>query len=247
MERFSGKRVLVTGAASGIGRACAEHFAQEGASLYLCDMNAAGLKAVADSLDARVFCSVLDVSDATACTAAVADAVDQLGGLDVLCNIAGIALTHHFHEITDDQWHKILNINVSSVVYLSRAALPHLVKSKGNIVNMSSIAGLMGQAYTSAYCATKGAVIMLTKSIALEYVKQGVRCNAVCPGGVQTDLAKNFSAPEDIDFSLMSRYMPLGEMAEAGDVAKTVLFLASDDASQINGVAMPLDGGVSAG
>lgn len=247
MAKFSGKTIFITGAASGIGRAAAQAFAAEGANLFLCDINGEGLETVAKALPGKVATRLLDVTSSADCRGAVAEAIEAFGQLDVLCNIAGIAMTHHFHELTDAQWDKIVAVNVSSVVYLSRAAMPHLIEQKGNIINMASIAGLMGQAYTSAYCATKSAVVMLTKSIALEYAKQGVRCNAICPGGVQTDLVKNFSAPEDVDFNLMARYMPLTEMAEAEDVAHSVLFLASDDARHLNGVALPLDGGVSAG
>lgn len=247
MGRFSGKTVFITGAASGIGRAAAQAFAAESANLFLCDINGEGLEAVAKALPGKVATRLLDVTSSADCRAAIAEAVEAFGQLDVLCNIAGIAMTHHFHELSDEQWDKIVGVNVSSVVYLSRAAMPHLIKQQGNIINMASIAGLMGQAYTSAYCATKSAVVMLTKSIALEYAKQGVRCNAICPGGVQTDLVKNFSAPDDVDFNLMARYMPLTEMAEAEDVANSVLFLASNDARHLNGVALPLDGGVSAG
>ena len=247
MGRFSGKTVLITGAASGIGRACAQAFAAEDAALFLCDINADGLQVVADALSGNVKTRVLDVTRSADCRAAVDEAVAELGQLDVLCNIAGIALPHHFHQLSDDEWDKILAVNVSSVMYMSRAAIPHLLKQGGNIVNMASISGLMGQDYTSAYCATKGAVVMLTKSIALEYAKQGLRCNAICPGGVQTELVQRFSAPEDIDFELMARYMPLTEMAEAEDVANSVLFLTSQDARHINGVALPLDAGVSAG
>lgn len=247
MGRFSGKTVLITGAASGIGRASAQAFAAEGASLYLCDINGEGLQAVAEALPTQVKTRVLDVTRSADCRAAVEEAVSAFGQLDVLCNIAGIAKTHHFHETTDEQWDQILAVNLSSVMYLSRAAIPHLLKQKGNIVNMASIAGLMGQAYTSGYCASKAAVVMLSKSIALEYAKQGLRCNAICPGGVQTELVQKFSAPEDVNFELMARYMPLTEMAEAEDVASAVLFLASNDARHINGVALPLDSGVSAG
>lgn len=247
MGRFSGKTVLITGAASGIGRASAQAFAAEGASLYLCDINGEGLQAVSDALPGQVKTRVLDVTSSADCRAAVDEAVTEFGQLDVLCNIAGIAKTHHFHDTTDEQWDKLLAVNLSSVMYLSRAAIPHLLKQKGNIVNMASIAGLMGQAYTSGYCASKAAVVMLSKSIALEYAKQGLRCNAICPGGVQTELVQKFSAPEDVNFELMARYMPLTEMAEAEDVANAVLFLASQDARHINGVALPLDSGVSAG
>jgi len=205
------------------------------------------LQGVADALPGQVKSRVLDVTSSADCRAAVEEAATEFGQLDVLCNIAGIAKTHHFHDTTDEQWDQILAVNLSSVMYLSRAAIPHLLKQKGNIVNMASIAGLMGQAYTSGYCASKAAVVMLSKSIALEYAKQGLRCNAICPGGVQTELVQKFSAPEDVNFELMARYMPLTEMAEAEDVANAVLFLASQDARHINGVALPLDSGVSAG
>lgn len=246
-KRFEGKTVFITGAASGIGRACALRYAQEGARLYLCDINESGLAEVKSLLAGEVHTRVLDVRKSAQCREAVEDCVKQLGSLDVLCNIAGIALTHHFHELDDEAWDRIVSINLSSVVYLSRAAIPYLKASRGNIVNLGSIAGIMGQAYTSAYCATKAGVVMLTKSIALEYAKSGVRCNALCPGGVQTPLVDTFSAPEDIDFTLMSRYMPLTEMAEADDAANSVLFLSSDEARHINGAALALDGGVSAG
>ena len=245
--RFDGKAVFITGAASGIGRACAQRYAAEGARLYLCDINEAGLAEVAAGLEGEVHTRRLDVSNSAECRVAIEDAARQLGAIDVLCNIAGIAMTHHFHDLADEQWDRILGVNLSSVVYLSRAAIPHLKASRGNIVNMASISGLMGQAYTSAYCATKAAVVMLTKALALEYAKAGIRCNALCPGGVHTELSKTFSAPEDIDMSLMARYMPLTEMAEADDVANAVLFLSSDEARHVNGAALTLDGGVSAG
>lgn len=245
--RFEGKVVFITGAASGIGRACAGRYAAEGARLYLCDINEAGLAETVAALTGEARTRRLDVTVSSECRDAIADCVAQYGQLDVLCNIAGIALTHHFHDLSDADWDRVVSINLSSVMYLSRAAIPHLKESCGNIVNLSSIAGIMGQAYTSAYCATKAAVVMLTKSIALEYAKAGIRCNALCPGGVQTPLVQKFSAPEDIDFTLMSRYMPLTDMAEADDAANSVLFLSSDEARHINGVALPLDGGVSAG
>lgn len=250
MQRFTDKVVLITGAAAGIGRAVAEQYASEGARLALCDINAEGLEVFGRELGLpadRVLLQPLDVCDAAACNSAVAAAVAHFGALDVVCNIAGIAMTHHFHETSDEAWQRILGINLSSVFFLSRAAIPHLKNSGGNIVNMASISGLMGQAYTSAYCATKGAVVSLTKSLAIEYAKDGVRVNAICPGGVNTDLVKNFSAPDDINFELMSRYMPLTEMAEAEDIANAVLFVSSPQARQINGVALPVDGGVSAG
>ncbi len=246
-ERFNDKVVFITGAASGIGRACALRYAAEGAKLYLCDINAEGLETLKAELSSPAQTRVLDVRQSADCRAAIEDCAAHFGKLDVLCNIAGIAMTHHFHDISDEEWDRIVAINVSSVVYLSRAAIPYLKASRGNIVNLASIAGLMGQAYTTAYCATKSAVVMLSKSIALEYAKDGLRCNALCPGGVQTPLVDGFSAPEDVDFNLMARYMPLTEMAEANDAADSVLFLSSNEARHINGVALALDGGVSAG
>ena len=248
-ERFQDKGALVTGAASGIGRAVALRLGEEGAKLFLADVDEAGLAATADALPAGsvVASARLDVTDSAACTAVVSKCVETHGSLDILCNIAGIALCESLTSITDEQWQRMVDINLSGVFYLSRAAMPHLVESSGNIVNMSSSAGLVGQAYNSAYCATKAGVLMFSKALAIEYAKQGVRVNAVCPGMVKTPLTQNFSMPEGVDMDLMSKLFPLMEGAEPEEIAAAVAYLASEEARFVTGIALPIDGAQTAG
>jgi meso-butanediol dehydrogenase / (S,S)-butanediol dehydrogenase / diacetyl reductase len=249
MQRFENKVALVTGAASGIGRATAIRLAAEGAAVFLCDINAEGLTETASALGegSRSEAFELNVTDSAACNAAVNACVSAFGKLDILCNIAGIAICDNLTNITDEQWHRAVAINLDGVFFMSRAAIPHLVTSKGNIVNMSSSAGLVGQAYNSAYCATKAGVLMFSKSLAIEYGKQGVRVNAVCPGFVKTPLSANFNMPEDADMDLMAKLMPLTEGAEPEEVAASVAYLASDEARFVTGVGLPIDGAQTAG
>jgi meso-butanediol dehydrogenase/(S,S)-butanediol dehydrogenase/diacetyl reductase len=250
MTRFEGKAALVTGAGSGIGRATALKLAEEGAHIFACDINASGLaecQAEVKSAGGRLDTHVLDVSDADACREAVTLAADCCGRLDVLCNIAGISMIDHMTNFTDAQWNKMLGVNLSSVFFLSQAAIPHLLESKGNIVNMASTAGLVGQAYNSMYCATKAAVVMLTRSMAIEYGKAGVRVNAVCPGGVNTALIAAFKVPENADEHLLQKLMPLVALADASEIAGAVAYLASDEARYVNGTAFAIDGGQTAG
>lgn len=249
MQRFENKVALVTGAASGIGRATAIRLASEGASVFLTDINADGLAATAAVLsqDCRSECFELNVTESAACNAAVNACIKAFGKLDILCNIAGIAICDNLTSITDEQWHRAVAINLDGVFFMCRAAVPHLLATKGNIVNMSSSAGLVGQAYNSAYCATKAGVLMFSKSLAIEYGKQGVRVNAVCPGFVKTPLSANFNMPEDVDMDLMAKLMPLSEGAEPEEVAASVAYLASDEARFINGIGLPIDGAQTAG
>ena len=249
MQRFDNKVALVTGAASGIGRATAIRLASEGAAVFLADINQDGLAETVAALPAGSNSATfeLNVTDSAACAAAVEACVSTMGKLDILCNIAGIAICDNLTNITDEQWHRAVGINLDGVFFMCRAALPHLLQSKGNIVNMSSSAGLVGQAYNSAYCATKAGVLMFSKSLAIEYGKQGVRVNAVCPGFVKTPLSANFNMPEDVDMDLMAKLMPLSEGAEPDEVAASVAYLASDEARFVTGIALPIDGAQTAG
>jgi meso-butanediol dehydrogenase/(S,S)-butanediol dehydrogenase/diacetyl reductase len=249
MQRFENKVALVTGAASGIGRATAIRLASEGAAVFLTDINADGLNETVAALPegCRSECHPLNVTDSAACNAAVEACVESLGKLDILCNIAGIAICDNLTNISDEQWHRAVAINLDGVFFMCRAAMPHLITSKGNIVNMSSSAGLVGQAYNSAYCATKAGVLMFTKSLAIEYGKQEVRVNAVCPGFVKTPLSANFNMPEDVDMDLMTKLMPLTEGAEPEEVAASVAYLASDEARFVTGIGLPIDGAQTAG
>jgi meso-butanediol dehydrogenase/(S,S)-butanediol dehydrogenase/diacetyl reductase len=250
MNRFENRVALITGAGSGIGRATAIRLAEEGASVFLADINGPALVETAQLLPAGSTSvqGVLDVADPVQCQKAVDDAIAEFGSLDVLCNIAGIALSKHLTDITVEEWKRVVDINLNGVFYLCQAAIPHLIESKGNIINMSSSAGREGQAYHAVYCATKAAVLMLSKSLAVEYAKQGVRANAICPGGVVTPLTQNFSVPDDADMDLFSRMLPLIEpMAEASEIAAAVAYLASDEARFVTGIEFAIDGGQTAG
>lgn len=243
VNRFEGKVALVSGAASGIGRETAKRFAAEGAKVMMADMNANGLVETAAMITSETGQVVFDAADRSQCLNIVSETIKQFGQLDVLCNIAGFAMSKHFTDVTPEQWSKMVDVNLNSVFHVSQAAMPHLLETKGNIVNMASSAGLGGQAYNSAYCATKGAVVMLSKALAVEYAGRGVRVNAVCPGGVATPLTDKFEAPEDADMSLMARLFPLMDMAQPEEIAGAVAYLASPEARFVTGDAFAIDGG----
>ena len=250
MNRFEDKVALITGAGSGIGRATAMRLAREGARVYLADINEEAMRetAIAIGKQASVEYTVLNVTRQAQCQRAIEACVAHFGKLDVLCNIAGIALCRQFTEINSDEWQRVVDINLNGVFYLCQAAMPHLLETRGNIINMSSSAGREGQAYQAAYCATKAAVLMLSKSIAIEYAKQGVRANAICPGAVATPLTQNFAAPENADMSLFKRMFPLTEpIAEAEEIAAAVAYLASEEARFVTGIDFAIDGAQTAG
>jgi meso-butanediol dehydrogenase/(S,S)-butanediol dehydrogenase/diacetyl reductase len=249
MQRFDNKVALVTGAASGIGKATAIRLAQEGASVMLADINEEGLeetRQAINDIEGESAIVVLDVSSLKACQNAVATVISRFGKLDVLCNIAGIFISRRLTDIQEEEWNRMVGINLNSVFFLSQAAMPHLIETKGNIVNMASTAGLVGQVYNAMYCATKGAVVMLSKSMAVEYARAGVRVNAICPGGVNTPLAANLTLPEDPDMDLFMRLMPLLDIAEPEEIASAIAYLASDEARYVTGTAFAIDGGQTA-
>jgi meso-butanediol dehydrogenase / (S,S)-butanediol dehydrogenase / diacetyl reductase len=247
--RFENKRAIVTGAASGIGRAVAERLAREGATVLLCDWNREGVAAAAAAIGGSSGSMTLDVSNAGDCDAAVAGAADRWGGLDILCNIAGVLDFAPFADLTPDRWARVIGVNLSGVYNMSRAAMPHLVASRGTIVNMASAAGLVGVPFNAAYTASKHGVVGLTKALALEFSKQGVRINSVCPTGVRTPMVMA-PPPDDIDWPAVMRSAPWlddGAMCEPEDIADAVAFLASSEARRITGIAFPVDGGQTAG
>jgi len=249
-NRFTSKVALVTGAAAGIGRATANLLAKEGASIWCADINRQGMEDTIRDIrksggDAAG--SIFDATDAEQAKELVVNVIDHFGKLNILCNIAGMVRMVLTQEETPDVWDKVMALNCNGPFYLSLAALPHLLEQKGNIVNLASVAGIMGQAYTAAYCASKHALIGLTKSMALEFGRQGLRVNAICPGAVNTNLIHTISVPDGVDPDLIARYNFAQDAAEADEVAKMIAYVASDDARFVNGAILSIDGGTSCG
>jgi meso-butanediol dehydrogenase/(S,S)-butanediol dehydrogenase/diacetyl reductase len=250
MKRFEGKVALITGAASGIGRASAIRLAAEGAKVMLGDISKSGLEEAAKAITGaggQAAIQVFDVSDGDACRSCVIATIDEFGRLDVLCNIAGILKMTRLENMTDEQWQQTLGVNLSGVFYMSKAAIPHLLESKGNIINMASTAGLVGQAYNTHYCATKAGVVMFSRAMAIEFGDRGVRVNAICPGGVNTALVENLQVPEDADTNLMAKLYPLVAQADPEEIATAVAYLASSEARYVTGSVFAIDGGQTAG
>jgi meso-butanediol dehydrogenase/(S,S)-butanediol dehydrogenase/diacetyl reductase len=253
-KRFENKTALVTGAASGIGRASAQRLGGEGAALVLADINLEGAETVArairEEFDVPATAIWFDARQPKTCREMVDKAVAALGKLDILLNIAGIFDWNHTTNFDDDAWDDVIGTDLSSLFHISKRALPHLVSAKGNIVNASSTAGLKGQAYCAAYCAAKHGVVGLTKALAVEYAGKGVRVNAVCPGGVATALSDKVVFHQTFDLQLLSLVnskLNNGAMAEPEEVAATFAYLASDEAKYITGAAYAIDGGQLAG
>ena len=245
MSRFEGRVVIVTGSASGIGQATAQRFAADGATVVCADLNEAGAKATAADIGGASI--GLDVSDPIAAADAVDGVVREHGKLDVLANVAGILQFGHAADLGFDEWTRVLNVNLTGVFNMIRPALPHLEQSKGNIVNVASTSGLHGQPYGAAYSASKGGVVLLTRALAVEYAKKGVRVNAVCPGGVDTPLVANMTMPDDVEGFLVARMeLVRGHFAPPSDIASVLCFLASDDARNVTGAAVPVDYGMTA-
>lgn len=244
--RFEGKTVIVTGAASGIGRGVAERFSREGANVVLCDVDEPGLAEVAGTLPTeRTLARRCDVSVYTEVQALVAAAVERFGGLDVMVNNAGIAPEGSATEVSLDDWRSTLDTDLSGVFHGCRAALPELLRRGGCIVNTASVSGLGADWALCAYNAAKGGVVNLTRSIALDYGAKGVRANAVCPSLTRTGMTEDMLKDKDLVAKFMER-LPLKQVAEPADIAGVVAFLASDDARFVNGVNLPVDGGVTA-
>ncbi len=243
---MAGKAALVTGAASGLGRASALRLAEAGADLCIVDINAAGLAETASLLGAHgraVLVHAADLRGRAACQAAVA----QYGRLDTLCNIAGIVKFVHAGDMTEAEWDRVLAVNLSAPFFLSQAAIPHLLAAGGAIVNCASTAAFVGQAYLGAYCASKAGLVQLTKAMAMEYIHAPIRINAVAPGGMMTNIFAGAAFPEGIDRTLIDRYAGIRGMVEVADVAEMVAMLASDAGRAYHGACVSIDAGITAG
>ena len=252
-QLFRDQVVLVTGAAKGIGRATAERFAAEGAHIALLDRDAAELDAAVKSICAtgrRALPMTVDVSDGDAVRTAVAACVESFGTLNVLVNNAGIHFARAIDEYTDDEIDRILSVNLKGALHTIRAAVPHLRATCGSIVSVSSMTGLVGQDRGAVYVATKGALISLTKALALELAPDGIRVNCVCPAGVDTPLMREWAAtlPDPAAVLRGQAAMHLmNRLATADEIAAAIVFLASSAASFITGIALPVEGGATLG
>jgi NAD(P)-dependent dehydrogenase (short-subunit alcohol dehydrogenase family) len=248
MARFDNKVVLITGAGSGIGKASAERIASEGGTVVCVDLQAEAVQAVADAIVAsggEACAFTCDVSDQASVKATVAAAVEKYGKLDALCNIAGILRFDNTHEVSMEDFDRVMKVNCYGLFMMCQEAIPHLLESKGFIVNMSSTAALGSHAWTAAYSASKGAVLSLTKTIAIEYGLQGINCNAICPGGIETPMVAGANLPEGADERLLTKVMlPDGYFAPAADVAGVVAFLACEDCNHVKGDYIRVDGGL---
>jgi meso-butanediol dehydrogenase/(S,S)-butanediol dehydrogenase/diacetyl reductase len=190
----------------------------------------------------------LDVADPAACRAAVEACCEWAGGLDVLANVAGVMYWGHLTDVTEADWERTLAINLSGPFHLCRAAVPSLLERRGVIVNVASAAGLKGQAYTAPYCVSKAGLISLTRCLAVEYAKRGLRAVAICPGGVNTPMNADLPLPDGHDPKLFQRLMPLSfPLAEPEEIAAAVAYLASAEARFVNGAVFSIDGGQTAG
>ena len=247
---FTDKVVVVTGAASGLGRAAALRFASEGAKVCLVDLNDAGLADTANRLADAGGVSVTyagDLGHPANCAAAVDTAVEAFGKLDVLVNVAGILRFHALADVTPEDWQKLLSANLTAPFFMMQAAMPHLLETQGNVVNVASTAAFLGQAYTAPYAATKAGLLSLTRSLAMEFVKFPVRINAIAPGGMMTEMVTGLTFPEDADQAMILRYCGFRPPSDPLDIVEPLIFLASDRARAVHGACYTADNGITAG
>jgi dihydroanticapsin dehydrogenase len=249
-DRLAGKVTIVTGAGSGIGRATAIRFAEEGAKVTCVDIDAASAEATAREIGSAAFAVAADVSQAGQVQAYTDATVARWGGLHVVFNNAGVNLPGVFHEATDEVVDRTLNVNVKGCIYGCRYAIPHMLRGGGgSLINTSSVNGLVAEPFLAIYATSKGAIVMLSKGIALDYAKLNIRCNAIAPGWVDTPV--NYAHAEmlgglDKVYAEIDSFQPIGRPGEPREIANVALFLASDESSFVTGSVLVADGGMTA-
>jgi NAD(P)-dependent dehydrogenase (short-subunit alcohol dehydrogenase family) len=249
--RLANKTALITGASQGLGAAIARRFAEEGAAVFICDLKTDGGKSLAADIQSkggRAFFLTLDVTDEQSWIAAIAAAEKEAGRLDILVNNAGVNIRDPIEVMEEKDLDAMLAVNVKGPFLGCKHIIPVLRRAGGgSIINMSSVCGLIGHRYTTeAYTVTKGAVTLLTKTVAVRYARDNIRCNSLHPSTVDTPLMREFFQDPERRAERLGE-VPLGRLATAEDVAAAALFRASSEAAFINGVALPVDGGTTAG
>jgi NAD(P)-dependent dehydrogenase (short-subunit alcohol dehydrogenase family) len=250
LGRLDGKACVVTGAGSGIGRATAQKLAAEGGRVVCVDIAAEAVEQTAAGIGGDALAVTADVSSRADATAFVERCVEAFGTIDVLVNNAGVNLPGVFHDVPDETIERTLGVNVRGPIYACQAAIPHMLASGGgSIVNVSSVNGVVAEPYLAIYATSKGAVVMLSKGIALDYAKQGIRCNVVCPGWVDTPI--NYAHADMLGglqqvYDTIDSFQPVGRPGEPGEIANVIAFLASDEASFMTGSVVLADGGMTA-
>jgi len=245
-QRFERKVALVTGAGSGIGRAVALRLSDEGASVFAVDVDGDRLADTARDASGSIAVEQVDLADPDACRRVVASCIEQLGRLDVLGNVAGIYVAGHATDLSREDYRRVMAINLDACFFLAQAAIPHLMLTGGSIVNIASNAGLQGVPYSVAYAMSKGGVVQMTRSLAVEYLKTPLRVNAIAPAGTNTNIAASASFPADMDPQLAGRMGGMRGMAEPEEVAAVFAFLASDEARSVTGAIYTIDNGLTA-
>lgn len=252
--RLENKVALITGGASGIGRATVLLFAREGASVAIADVNEKATQAVADEIrksGRRALFETADVTRAADCRRIVSRTIQEFGRIDILFNNAGIIRRATVLDLSEDDWDRVMAVNVKSIFLLSREVIPHMQKQGGgSIINTASGWGLTGGAKAAVYCASKGAVVLLTKAMAVDHGSQKIRVNCICPGDTDTGMLRNEAQQigESTDrFLADAAKRPLGRIGSPGEIAQAALYLASDEASFVTGTALVVDGGGLAG